>query len=311
MGAGASSSTTAKSPTSIEQLTNELLTKFTTYISDAVVEESHIESSKECWKMVTDDLSPHFLSLKSQNDESIPSSCLTWFYDSFYRILHEFDHETDSKALYSDSMRVQVRALVAMISTALSIFKNNSLDKITKSLKELSKKHYQRGVRAYQFPIFGEVLMRTFAFCLGEAWTETAKEGWSKIFSVILRIVVPTSLKIEKDNKNVESSTTLKAVSGRSVSTTIPDTVSKRSEVTTNPDTVVTTNPDTVSKRSEATISVSSENIASVSTSNDPEIIEKTNEVVDTVNIVDSSGEIVSNESNTVETSENTLENNI
>eukprot|EP01035_Chromulina_nebulosa_P020306 gene20306-26357_t len=282
MGAGSSSNPIYNN---IEQQSKELLTKFTHFISDAVVEDSNIESSKECWKMVTDDLSPLFLTLRSQKDESIPSSCLTWFYDSFYKLLHEFD--TDSKALYNDSMRVQVRALVAMISTSLSIFKNSSLDKITKSLKELSQKHYQRGVRAYQFPIFGEVLMKTFAFCLGEAWTDAAKEGWSKIFSVMLSIIVPTSLKIERDCKTSESSTTVKGKTTRSVGSATPDTASNGSEITS---------------------SISSENIAIAVTNKDLEINTKINEVTNTLSVVNTNGESVPNESNTFKTTENALE---
>ena len=55
--------------------------------------------------------------------------------------------------------------------------------------------HNERGIKAIEYGIVGEVLCYTLRQCLGTAYTPNAHFTWVKILSKILAVMVPVSKK--------------------------------------------------------------------------------------------------------------------
>ena len=116
------------------------------YIKDAEVTDADVDLAKSAWKMVVDDTSPEFITLKARPEGFDQQSCLSWFFDQFYVFSAEID--TSSMALYGTNMRVQAKALTGMVNMSLSIFKGKDLATRTESLNKLAKGHCKRGMHA-------------------------------------------------------------------------------------------------------------------------------------------------------------------
>jgi hypothetical protein len=52
-------------------------------------------------------------------------------------------------------------------------------------------------VRAYQYPLVGGIVLKTFELCLGELWDEQTRLSWIKIFSKVISFIVPAALQLE------------------------------------------------------------------------------------------------------------------
>jgi hemoglobin-like flavoprotein len=63
------------------------------------------------------------------------------------------------------------------------------------------------GVRAYQFPVVGEVLLQAFERVLGDQFDAAHRLAWTKIISAVMEIMIPLVLKEEtlltKEQKEV------------------------------------------------------------------------------------------------------------
>lgn len=94
MGAGASSTSAG----SIEEATAELLDNCKYYVDDkATISHEEVALAKESWRLIIDNESPEYIRMKL--DPSFePTSCLSWFYDSFFILSSEQDGS--SAALY-------------------------------------------------------------------------------------------------------------------------------------------------------------------------------------------------------------------
>lgn len=202
MGAGASSLPTAAS---IEEQTLDILKIFTLYRPDATVTQEDYDIAFQSWEFITNDKSPEYLRKKQANPPLEAASCLSWFYDCFYEFSSEMDPEPQQ--LYKDNLRVQVRALVAMIQSSLSMFKGLDLSKVDAGMKKLAVGHNKRGVRSYQYSLVGAILIKTFMYCLGHEWEEKVSKAWANMFSVMLKVLIPAALKVEAE-ENLKSSNT-------------------------------------------------------------------------------------------------------
>ena len=192
MGAGASLQDNFGGVT-IEERTVQLYPAY--MIQGAVVDESDLEHANISWKMIIDDESPEYLRLKG-TDGFDKASCLTWFFDQFYIINSVLDEA--SASLYEDSLRIQIRALTGMINASLNMFKGQDLEKVNKILNSIARGHATKGVRAFQYPTVGEIFMLTMKHCLGTSYTDEIDLAWTKIFSVMLTIVIPAALREER-----------------------------------------------------------------------------------------------------------------
>jgi hemoglobin-like flavoprotein len=195
MGAGAS---TVGGGGTIEEQTEAMMPAY--ILRDQTVSNDDLQKAKEAWQLIVDDKSPKYLELK-ENGLLESTSCLSWFYDSFYRISDSID--TESKEIYRDNLKVQIKALVGMVTMSLNLFKD--VTKMEKTLGSVAKGHNKKGVVSYQYPLVGEILLKTFAECLGEAWDEQTSLAWTKIVSITMLCIVPLALKVEKEMNTNQS----------------------------------------------------------------------------------------------------------
>jgi hypothetical protein len=94
MGGGASS--TLKG--SIEEATAELLASCNYYVDDkSKISQDEVALAKESWRLVMDNESPEYIKMK-EDPSFEPTSCLSWFYDSFFKLSSEQDES--SSAIY-------------------------------------------------------------------------------------------------------------------------------------------------------------------------------------------------------------------
>jgi len=159
------------------------------YIKDAVVTPADAARARKSWEYITNDSGEHFLKAK-QSSELQATSCIQWFYDTFYARL--FDVHPASRSQFKNNMLIQGRALVHMISGALSLLEN--LGKLVDALTGLAKSHAKYNVISTQYGIVGEVLLWTLNHCLGAQFDAATSLSWLKIYSVMLKVIIPVAI---------------------------------------------------------------------------------------------------------------------
>lgn len=170
------------------------------YINDVFVIEDDIVLARASWKRILNDDSDEFKSLKNGPSEFSSPSCLTWFYDVFY--LRLFDVNPSARPFFKGTnMQAQGRVLCGVISTALNQLK--SPEGFVQLLTKLTHVHSERGIRGMQYGIIGEVLFWSLKHCLGDSYDERTNQAWIKIFSYMLKIIVPVSLADEINELNM------------------------------------------------------------------------------------------------------------
>jgi len=186
------------------------------YVIIPVLEED-IHIAKEAWKHVLDDTSPAYLAKKedfkvkalaSQDAEEIPSSCMMWFYDTFYKRL--FDVHPTCRSMFTGGLKTQGKFLVKLLSLALSLL--NDTSKFNETLIKLAEAHCIRGVKAIEYGIVGEVLFYTLKTVLGDTYSEDVHLAWVKVFSRMLKVMVPVAVAYEmkigaEKNENIPTET--------------------------------------------------------------------------------------------------------
>lgn len=163
------------------------------YYSEELISEEEVTDAQHAWDKVLNDTSPAYLKAKEDSSsfcEEHPS-CVTWFFTTFY--LRLFDIHPDSRSMFSAGLKTQGKFLVSMITLALTLVLNPP--KLEKVLLNLAIKHNERGVKAIEYGIVGEVLFYALRVVLGETtFTDRLYYVWTKIFSRMLAIMVPSAL---------------------------------------------------------------------------------------------------------------------
>jgi hypothetical protein len=97
--------------------------------------------------------------------------------------------------LFKDGLVTQGRFLVKMITLILSELNNDQ--KFNDVLYKLVVVHNSKGVKASEYGLVGEVLFYALRKCIGEAYTVQLSRIWIKIFSRMLRVIVPKAIALE------------------------------------------------------------------------------------------------------------------
>lgn len=63
----------------------------------------------------------------------------------------------------------------------------------------LAESHCQMGIRTIEYGVIGEVLFWSLQKILGDAYNRRVEEAWTKVFSSMLRIIVPIAVSFERD----------------------------------------------------------------------------------------------------------------
>ena len=189
-----------------EELTMLMMPPY--YIKNVLVTDEDIGLARASWKLVIDGTSENFLHLKDKPGFDAPS-CLTWFYDIFYKRL--FDVNPSVKKYFKSNIQSQGRVLMGVISTTLSQLKDP--EAFNTLLVNLAHVHSKRAIRGMQYGIMGDVLFWTLKYCLGTQYNSIMHFAWVKIFSYMLRIIVPVAVADEIAEIRSQRSFTGKRVS--------------------------------------------------------------------------------------------------
>lgn len=92
----------------------------------------------------------------------------------------------------------QGKFLVSLFSFIFTVMDDEA--KFNAKLSELAESHCKRGVKSSEYAFIGEVMFWTLKHCLGPAYDGRTHSAWVKIFSKMLKIIVPISVSYELQN---------------------------------------------------------------------------------------------------------------
>lgn len=87
-----------------------------------------------------------------------------------------------------------------LLSLILFIFTSLDDAKYKEKLIKIAYSHCKRGVKSSEYSIIGDVMFWTLGHCLGSAYNYKTHHAWVKIFSKMLRVMVPISIAFELRN---------------------------------------------------------------------------------------------------------------
>lgn len=164
------------------------------YVHNAEVSVEQIELAKDCWSLIVEDKSAEFLLKKKEDSSFHYYSCISWFFSCFYERL--FDVHPLCKPLFKGGLQTQGKFLVKMISITLGQLRSTVEFKNT--MRALTIRHCERGVKAIEYGVMGDVLFHTIKKCVGDAvFTSTVFDAWTRIYSVMLQEIVPLAVHYE------------------------------------------------------------------------------------------------------------------
>lgn len=196
------------------------------YTDDAITKEE-LDAATLVWKMILNNKSQHFLSLRAADPNFVPLNCMEYFYDIFYNRL--FDVHPSCRTLFKKSISKQGSFFLRMISLLLTEIDDK--EKFFRTLENLANIHNKMGVKAVECKsivnlisyevseflrqfidgIAGEVLLYTIRKCVGDtAFTPAAHRGWCKIYSRILDATLPPVVKFEMNHKEQANTIAIK-----------------------------------------------------------------------------------------------------
>ncbi len=85
--------------------------------------------------------------------------------------------------------------LVKMLSLSLTLL--NDQTKFYDTLYKLAENHCKKGIKAIEYGIVGEVLFYSLKKVLGSEYSKEVHRAWIKIFSRMLKIMVPVAVAFE------------------------------------------------------------------------------------------------------------------
>lgn len=149
------------------------------------------------WNAILHDASPKYIENKNNNPNFKYQTCREWFYQTFYERL--FDIHPLCKPLFVKGVDSIGIFLVQMISMSLNQCEDPV--KFQKSMIDLAERHCERGVKAVEYGIVGDVLFYTLQETSGGLYTPAVEACWKKVFSSMLAIIVPLCIQYERNGK--------------------------------------------------------------------------------------------------------------
>lgn len=164
------------------------------YYTDLEVTEADAALVKQTWDEILHDKAPNFLNGKAEEGVIFPHlSCISMFFEAFYARL--FDVNPSCRPLFISGLKVQGKFLVKMISLAISLLDDEV--KFQQKMESLADAHNNRGIKAIEYGMIGDVLFFSLHHCLGAHYTAQVHCGWVAIFSRMLRYIVPIAVHFE------------------------------------------------------------------------------------------------------------------
>jgi nitric oxide dioxygenase len=140
------------------------------------------------------DSSAEFLRMKGSPGFKYTSS-VVWFFDTFYNRL--FEIHPYARPLFKNDMGRQGRFLMKMISSILAEISDE--EQFEATLHRLVVIHNQFGVKAMEYCIVSEVFFYSLRKCLGAAYNIQLSKAWIRVFSKVLRVIIPKAIRLERE----------------------------------------------------------------------------------------------------------------
>ena len=101
--------------------------------------------------------------------------------------------------MFKSGLQSQGKFLVKMISLSLSML--HETEKFEQVIRKLAEVHNERGVKAVEYGIMGEVLIWSLNHTLGPSvFTLDCRKAWIRIFCRMIRIMIPSAVQYELEN---------------------------------------------------------------------------------------------------------------
>lgn len=166
------------------------------YYTEERLRFQDVYDARVSWDMIMKDCSPQF----DFERFSLPfATCREWFEHLFYERL--FDIHPFSKKMFKDPS-TQGKFLVSLFSFVFTVMDDE--DKFNVRLMDLADSHCKRGVKSSEYAIIGEVMFWTLKRCLGPGYDSKTHTAWVKIFSKMLKVIVPISITHELENNEAQ-----------------------------------------------------------------------------------------------------------
>lgn len=120
------------------------------YYTRATLTEEELKAATHAWKMITNDVSPYFNSMKQSRAPQPYDTCLEYFFYIFYTRL--FDVHPAAKPLFQRHINKQGTFFVRFLSMSLEQIRNE--EAWTKMFRNLAEIHTKLGVRAMECKLF-------------------------------------------------------------------------------------------------------------------------------------------------------------
>lgn len=81
---------------------------------------------------------------------------------------------------------------------SMSLNQCDDKTKFHKAMVDLAERHCERGVKAVEYGIIGDVLFHTLEITAGALYTPPVEACWKKVYSSMLAIIVPLAVNYER-----------------------------------------------------------------------------------------------------------------
>jgi hemoglobin-like flavoprotein len=180
------------------------------YYNGNPITDGEFEAANTVWKLIVNNRSEVFLSLKRQDPTIEFENCMDYFFHTFYTRL--FDIHPGCRPLFTRSIHKQGSFLLRFLSMCLYDWKDDA--KWDKTFIQFANIHNKLGVKAVEYGITGECLFYAIKVCTGSSFDAESHAGWVKIYSRMLSSIIPVVVMYELTNKDAS----VAAASKRSVS---------------------------------------------------------------------------------------------
>lgn len=111
----------------------------------------------------------------------------TQFTDRFYQNLFADYPQVQPLFAHTNMTRQKQHLLAALV---LIIDNLRKPDLLIDSLRQMGARHVDYGTSQEHYPMIGASLLKTFASCLGSAWTPTVEQAWKDAYKAIADIML-------------------------------------------------------------------------------------------------------------------------
>ena len=181
----------------VEGTNNEIVAiMMPVYYVEETVSPEDLKLASASWQMIINDTSPEFKRKRTTDPDFTQPSCISWFFNSFYTRL--FDVHPLCRPMFKNGLQTQGKFLIQMVSLCLNQLTGNQ-EGFEKTMTDLTTRHCERGIKAIEYGVVGDVLFWCIQLCVGrEVFTERTQAAWVRIYSVMLRIIVPVAVLHER-----------------------------------------------------------------------------------------------------------------